>query len=109
MNIISKCIKTTIKGTVRREIKKVIKLRTTMKTRTTPWMDKVLKKIAKERKAIALKSSSSRPLANTTSMESKCSDENIVKRVQQCVVADKINFLCARKIELAQTSSVFVI
>lgn len=81
MDMISKCIKSTMKEAVRREVKKVIKLQTAIKTKTAPWMDKVRKKVIKERRPAALKSSSSPPLADTVSIEPKCSDESIAKRV----------------------------
>ncbi|CAO3664841.1 hypothetical protein CU097_008273 [Rhizopus azygosporus] len=71
-------------------MKKMIKLQTTIKTNTAPWMDKVRKTTIKERKSAALKSSPSRPLADSASIELKCSDESIAKRVKQCAVADKV-------------------
>ena len=96
------CIKIAIREAIQKEAKKIVKLRTMLKKRTKPWMDKMRRKIAEEeRKAGVLKSKqlfynkifSSNPyhsLTDVTPMDSEYSDENIAKRVKQCVVADKV-------------------
>lgn len=96
------CVKIAIREAVRRETKKIVKLRTMLKKRTRPWMDKMRRKVAEEeRKAGVLKSKqlfyskifSSNPyhsLTDVTPIDSEYSDENIAKRVKQCVVADKV-------------------